>query len=120
MDHLVNIKIDQLSLVLAVFENNQARLYDARDFKVVQEITFPFELINKNQRGNSAARAPSAQTKPETRSNTASRQLSTIRDNLLTDYLTETNVLESIAENPQKREKASNAYSTNQPTRPKS
>jgi hypothetical protein len=35
VDHLVNIKVDKLHLVLAVFENNQARLYDSRDFKVV-------------------------------------------------------------------------------------
>ena len=48
VDHLLNIRVDNLSLVLAVFENNKARLYDARDFKVVQEITFPVELIHKS------------------------------------------------------------------------
>jgi len=61
-----------MNLVLAVFENNKARLYDARDFKVVQEIKFPFELLNKHQKSHQA-RAPSAHTKNETRSNTASR-----------------------------------------------
>ena len=48
MDHLVNLKLDKFSLVLAVFENNQARIYDSRDFKVVQEIEFPSDLLKKH------------------------------------------------------------------------
>jgi len=120
VDHLVNLKLDKFSLVLAVFENNQARIYDARDFKIVQEIEFPFELLSRHPTRSHLNRMPSSQTKHETsHSNTGSRRLSTLRDHIVTEYNTEGNVLESIAENPQGRDKHNQGYPTNQP-RPKS
>ncbi len=64
VDHLVNVKLDKFALVLAVFENNQARLYDARDFKVVQEIQFPYEIVNKHvQKREHSTRAVSSHAK---------------------------------------------------------
>lgn len=38
------MKLEKVSLVLAVFENNQARVYDSRDFKGIQDIEFPFHM----------------------------------------------------------------------------
>lgn len=75
VDHLVNLKLDKFSLVLAVFENNQARIYDSRDFKIVQEIQFPFELHSRHAARSHLARAASSLTRHEaSNSNTASRR----------------------------------------------
>lgn len=44
IEQLVYMKLDKVNLVLAVFENNQARVYDSRDFHGIQDIEFPFHL----------------------------------------------------------------------------
>jgi hypothetical protein len=38
------MKFEKIQLVLAVFENNQARVYDPRDFKGIQDLEFPFSM----------------------------------------------------------------------------
>ena len=44
IDQLVYMKFEKVQLVLAVFENNQVLVYDSRDFKLVQDIQFPFRM----------------------------------------------------------------------------
>jgi hypothetical protein len=44
------MKFEKVQLVLAVFENNQARVYDSRDFKLIQDIEFPFQMTTQKPR----------------------------------------------------------------------
>ena len=51
LEHLVYLRVGKVNLLLAIFENNQARLYDTtQEFKPIQDITFPFSMIQAKEK----------------------------------------------------------------------
>ena len=55
MPHIVYMKHRSIRMILAFFENNQAKLFDLREFKNLGSLHFPYNL--KEEREKLKARA---------------------------------------------------------------
>jgi hypothetical protein len=60
IEQLVFLRLQKVNLMLAIFENNQARVFDSRGFVGIQDIEFPFTVNSKRLKRQQTERTKTA------------------------------------------------------------